>query len=102
MDIGKLLENMVANARTLRRIMLALMALLVLADVLVPSGYDRFVWESIGGFGALYGFVSCVLIIVVSKALGATVLNRPEDYYQDELTETAVRPEVQHKASEHD
>lgn len=89
MDLGKHLETLVTHAKPLRRVMLVLMALLVLADVLIPTGYDRFVWESIGGFGAVYGFVSCMLILGVSKALGAALLNRPEDYYQDELTDTA-------------
>lgn len=89
MNPGSFLETLVARRHTLRRIALAAMALLVVADLLVPSGYDRFWWESVGGFGALYGLVSCVLIIVVSKALGYALLYRPEDYYRDEQIGTA-------------
>jgi len=81
--IGGLLEWMVQNRRTLRRIMYGVLALLVVLDILIPTGYGRFPWEGIGGFGAFYGFVSCVLIIVVSKALGYALLYRPEDYYDD-------------------
>jgi hypothetical protein len=35
----------VKNARPLTCIMLALMALLVIADILIPTGYGRFPWE---------------------------------------------------------
>ena len=83
--MGKFLEMLVRNARTLTWAMLALMAALVIADVLIPTGYGRFPWDTIGGFGAFYGFVSCVLIIVVSKLLGYALLYRSEDYYDDAL-----------------
>lgn len=83
--MGHVLEYLVKNARTLTWAMLALMALLVVTDWLIPTGYGRFPFDTIGGFGALYGFVSCVLIIVVSKLLGYAFLYRPEDYYDDTL-----------------
>ena len=83
--MGKFLETLVKNARPLTWAMLTLMALLVIADLLIPTGYGRFPWDTIGGFGALYGFLSCVLIIVVSKLLGYAFLYRPEDYYDDAL-----------------
>lgn len=81
--MGRLLEYLVAHAKLLRRCMYVVLAGLVVADILTPSAYNRFPWESIGGFGAVYGFFSCVLIIVVSKALGYALLYRPEDYYDD-------------------
>ncbi|MCC5888426.1 MAG: hypothetical protein JJT88_18475 [Gammaproteobacteria bacterium] len=83
MDLGRLLEYLVENARVLRWFAYVVMAGLVVADILIPSAYDRFPWESIGGFGAFYGFISCVLIIVISKALGYLLLYRGEDYYDD-------------------
>jgi uncharacterized membrane protein len=85
-SLGRILEWMVRNHRTLTWVMFAVMALLVVLDLLVPAAYDRFVWEGIGGFGAFYGFVSCVLIIVVSKILGYKLLYRQEDYFDDELS----------------
>ncbi|MFN4272179.1 MAG: hypothetical protein ACK4F5_05155 [Aliihoeflea sp.] len=83
MALGRFLEYLVDNRRILAWIMYGVLALLVVLDFLIPSGYDRFWWESVGGFGAIYGFISCTLIIVVSKALGKVFLNRPEDYYDD-------------------
>lgn len=83
MDLGKLLQSLVERRRLLARVALGVMVLLVVADMLTPAHYTRFPWDGIGGFGALYGFVSCVLIIVVSKAFGHAFLERPEDYYDD-------------------
>ena len=34
------------------------------------------------GFGAVYGLLACVLMVVVAKILGV-VLKRQEDYYDD-------------------
>jgi len=85
--MGQFLEYLVKSARTLTWVMLGIMALLVIADILIPTGYGRFPFDTIGGFGALYGFVSCVLIIVVSKLLGYAFLYRSEDYYDDALPE---------------
>ena len=83
MKIGKFLEFLVSKAKTLRWIMFGILAVLVILDVIIPAKYERFPWDGIGGFGAVYGFVSCVLIIVVSKALGYALLYRPEDYYDE-------------------
>lgn len=81
--MGNFLEFLVKKRRVLRWIILGFMALLVVLDFAIPSYYDRFPWEGISGFGAVYGFVACVLIIVISKALGYAFLYRREDYYDD-------------------
>lgn len=78
---GRILEALVARRRPLRNAVLVVMALLVVVDVFREPAYERFAWDGIGGFVAFYGFISCVLIIVVSKALGYAFLYRKEDYY---------------------
>ena len=83
--MGGFLEYLVKNSRLLTWAVLVLMALLVVADLLIPTGYGRFPWDTVGGFGAFYGFISCVVIIVVSKLLGYAFLYCPEDYYDDAL-----------------
>jgi hypothetical protein len=77
------LDFLVRHARLLTWAILTIMAGLVIADVLIPTGYGRFPWDSIGGFGAFYGLLSSVLIILVSKLLGYAFLYRPENYYDD-------------------
>lgn len=83
MDLGKVLENIMAKPALLKRIGLVTLALLVVIDFFLPRPYLHFVWDSFPGFSAVYGFVSCILIIVVSKALGKLWLLKPEDYYDD-------------------
>jgi len=42
-----------------------------------------FPWDEIPIFNAVYGFISCVLIILISKEIGHKWLMKPEDYYDD-------------------
>lgn len=99
--MGRFLEYLVEHSKLLSWVILALMAALVVADILIPAAYQRFPWDGIGGFGALYGFVSCVLIILVSKALGYLLLYRSEDYYDDELEGNPLIDEVPDREKHH-
>ncbi len=68
------------NIKTLKRIFYASLAIVVLADFFIDREIEFF-WDAIPGFNALYGFVSCVLIIIVSKTIGHKWLMKKEDYY---------------------
>lgn len=83
MDLGRLLEKLVNRGRSLAIAMLALLAVLVLIDIVVPPAYVRFPWDGIGGFPAVYGFVSCLVFIAVAKGLGKLFLYQREDYYDE-------------------
>lgn len=83
MDLGKRLEDLLAKPALLKRLAWATLALVVVIDFFLPRPYLHFFWDSIPGFSAAYGLVSCILIIVVSKALGKLWLAKPEDYYDD-------------------
>jgi len=64
------------------RLLYITLVVIVGADFLVPREHPTFFWDSIPGWNALYGFISCVLIIVVSKFLGHQCgLMKKEDYY---------------------
>ena len=71
--------------KNLKRAGLAFLAVIFLLEILVVNvlhlGHPHFGFEEFPGFGSLYGLISCVLIIVVSKLLGKLWLMRPEDYY---------------------
>ena len=57
------------------------LALTVLAQLVIKiKGY--FGVDGTFGFGAWYGFLACLAMVLVAKALGA-LLKRPEDYYDD-------------------
>ncbi len=69
-------------ARTRRRVFYLVLALIVIADFLVPREHAEYFWEALPGWSAVYGLASCVALIVVSKFLGHQVgLMRDEDYY---------------------
>ena len=59
---------------------ITLLAFLVLIQIILPID-GHFEVESWIGFGAWFGFIACVLMILFSKLLGL-VVKKPEDYYK--------------------
>ncbi len=53
----------------------------IVLPLVFPGDHSHFWFESFPAWGSLYGFLSCVVIIVVSKLLGKVWLMRREDYY---------------------
>jgi len=64
-----------------RRGFYAVLAFLVLLDIFVPKEHALFSFEALPGFSAVYGFISCVVIIIVSKWFGHAGVMTREDYY---------------------
>lgn len=62
-------------------ILLVLAALEILFMSFLDFGHFYFSFEKIPAFGCILGFVSCILIIIISKVLGKVWLMKPEDYY---------------------
>jgi hypothetical protein len=56
-----------------------LLVLLVLLDLAVAH-HPHFGLDGWFGFHAAYGFIACVVLVLLSKALGL-ILKRPDDYY---------------------
>jgi hypothetical protein len=70
-----------ATIRLLWRVFAAVLAVTVLLQLVISvKGY--FTVDSWFGFGAAYGFLACLAMVLVAKGLGY-VLKRPEDYYPD-------------------
>jgi hypothetical protein len=69
------------NIKKLRKLFYASLILAVAADFFVRREHVAFFWDKLPGFSAVYGLISCILIIVVSKALGHKWLIKKEDYY---------------------
>ena len=63
----------------------AVLAVFALGEFVVPRlfapDHAHFWFEDIPAWGSIYGLVSCLLIIVVSKVLGKLWLTRQENYY---------------------
>ena len=70
------------DPRNVRRVLWALLAtcgFLLIADFI----FHRHVvhpWEALWGFYALFGFVACVVLVLVAKGM-RKYLMRQEDYY---------------------
>ena len=69
------------RSQTLKWIFFALLVVVFAADFLVERHHVEFPWDSIPGFSAVYGFISVVIIIIISKVVGAILVTRKEDYY---------------------
>ena len=78
------IEHWLVRASTIAwlwRVFIVILALTVLAQFVFPiKGY--FGIDGWLGFGALYGFLACLAMVLVAKALGL-VLKRQENYYND-------------------
>ena len=61
------------------------LAAVALAEIVLPlifhDDHSHFSFENFPAWGSLYGLISCVAIIVVSKLIGKAWLMRREDYY---------------------
>jgi len=68
------------NVSRTRVVFYAVLIILVFADLFVPK-HPNYAWEKLPGSYAVYGFLSCAVIIAVSKALGRLWLQKREDYY---------------------
>jgi hypothetical protein len=82
------LENQLESPdrrRQLKRLAYATLIAVALAEAILPrifqGGEIHFGFEEFPAWGSIYGFISCVAIIVVSKAIGKLWLMRREDYY---------------------
>ena len=67
--------------RQLWRIFALVLALTVLAELLVDHE-PHFSLERLFGFNAWFGFLACVALILIAKAIGV-FLKRPDTYYEE-------------------
>jgi len=72
-----------SSIKTLWRFFWAILILTVLAQLVIKVkgsfGFDSWI-----GFGAVFGFISCLLMVLFAKALGM-LLKRDQEYYLKDL-----------------
>ena len=76
------MEHWLARESTIKRLWIVF-AIVLVATVLMDLAVEHhpyFALDGTFGFGAWFGFASCVVMILFAKALGA-VLKRPDTYY---------------------
>ncbi len=70
------------NIKKLWRAFMVVLALTVAAELVVHL-HPHFELESLFGFHAVYGLVTCLLMIVGAKGL-ALLVKRPDDFYAED------------------
>ena len=86
MKLLRFIEFLRRHLKTVIRLCLLVLVLLVLADAipaLVDKHHAHTKAEHLPGFWAAFGFVACVLIVIVSKAFGHAGIMTREDYYDE-------------------
>jgi len=77
-------KHMFDNPRNIKRVIYGLYivcGLSVFAEFFIHRHVDH-PWEALFGFYSLYGFVACVILVLVAKELRKMIM-RSEDYYDD-------------------
>ncbi|MEW6080013.1 MAG: hypothetical protein AB1724_19550 [Thermodesulfobacteriota bacterium] len=70
------------NAGKLKKIGYVALVVTFISDFFVHREHAIYIWDKIPGWGAFYGFISCVLIIIISKFIGHQGgIMKKEDYY---------------------
>jgi len=70
------------NVKRLLRIFYASVVVSLAIDLFYHK-HGIFKWESVFGFYSVYGFVACVILVIVAKYVLRPLVMRKEDYYND-------------------
>jgi len=86
MKLVELIEFLRSRLKTVVRVCCVVLAVLILLDA-VPAVVDKehahTQAEHIPAFWAIFGFVGCVVLIIVSKWFGHAGIMQREDYYDE-------------------
>ncbi len=69
-----------------KKLRLSLLFSIVIVSILgfiFPDHHPHFWWQKIPIFDVVFGFIGCIVIILVSKWIGHTWLMKPEEYYDE-------------------
>lgn len=84
MKLVKFIEFLRNRLKLVVRICFGVLALLILADaLLVDKEHAHTKLEHLPGFWSIFGFIGCVLIIILSKWYGHAGIMTREDYYDE-------------------
>lgn len=66
-----------------RRVMFAVLGLLVVLNIFVANHHPHFVIDRVPGFWPVFGFLVGVVMVFFVKKIVQPLIKRPEDYYAD-------------------
>lgn len=71
------------NTGTLKKLLGITLVIIVVADYFAERHHVAFFWDEIPGWWAFYGFIACIILILVPKTIGHLWLMKEEDYYDE-------------------
>jgi hypothetical protein len=66
--------------KTIKRVVIGVMAVLVVLDIFIHRHHEYFFWDKLPGFNAVLGLIACVAIIYIAFGVGS-LLQKKEDFY---------------------
>jgi hypothetical protein len=79
----RLIEFLRQRLRTVIYVSCGVLALVALIDAFVDKHHAHTKAEHLPAFWSVYGFIACVLIVLLSKAFGKAGIMTREDYYDE-------------------
>ena len=73
---------MFKNKKRVYLLLGAVMAVMVVVEVLFAHPHYHMIWNSVPGFDLLIGFAGAWALILLAKVAMAKLLQRDEDYYE--------------------
>ncbi len=70
------------NVKRLLKIFYSVLVALLIIDFFIPKHGD-FQWENFPEFYAVYGFVACVLLVLIAKYVLRPIVKKQENYYDN-------------------
>lgn len=83
MKLLRLIEFLRARLKTVIYVCLGVLALVAVLDLFVNKEHAHTRIEHLPFFWSVFGFVACVLIVILSKAFGHAGIMTREDYYDE-------------------
>ena len=78
MNLLKIIEFF--RTKTIKRFAYTALILIFVIDFFIPRHEIHFFGDGIPGFWSLFGFVACILIILISKWIGRLGIMQDEKY----------------------
>ena len=81
MNLLKIIEFF--RTKTIKRFAYAVLIFIFVIDFFISRHEIHFFGDRIPGFWSLFGFVACILIILISKWIGRLGIMQDEKYYNE-------------------
>jgi len=82
MKLAHTIETLRSNLKTLKRVMIVFLAVLVVFDLLLSREDAHFLIDKIYAYWAIFGTIGCFVLIKFSKGIAHMFLGKDEDFYE--------------------